>query len=276
MRPTLFHVFCSAFLVLTLSDVCAQELTPQRPLVIAHRGGALLGNENSISCLENGMKLGSDMVEIDVHMTADGELVVCHDATIDRTTDGKGAIETMTLDSLRQFHILDFKTGEPTDEMIPTLGEVLALVGAGRESGYDCGLLLEVKRKKNQYKGIEAAILQCLKDFDALTWTVVQSFDDSVIENVHALNPELPVEKLIVCRLPFGLAFDGGIVRYNLKKKYDYVSGINTKLVSRGMVRKCHEAGKTVRVWTVNSPGKAPKFPVDGIITNRPDLFVNL
>lgn len=248
--------------------------TTARPLVIAHRGGALLGNENSISCLENGMRLGSDMVEIDVHMTSDGELVVCHDPTIDRTTDGKGAIAAMTLDSLRQFHILDSRTGMPTEEMIPTLGEVLALVATGRERGFDCGLLLEVKRKKGQYEGIEGRILQCLRDYDALSWTIIQSFNDSVIENVHALDPDIPVEKLIVCRLPFGLALDGGIVRYDLKKKYAYVSGINTKMVSKGMVKRCHEAGKTVRVWTVNDPKKAPKFKVDGIITNRPDLFV--
>ncbi len=259
MKKSIYAI-CTAVLVLFANDVFAQTEV-SRPLIIAHRGGALLGNENSISCLSNGMELGSDMVEIDVHQTLDGELVVCHDATIDRTTDGKGAIESMTLDSLRQFHILDFKTGEATDEMIPTLGEVLALVADGRSRGLNCGLLLEVKRKKGQYEGIEAKILQELNDYDAHSWTIIQSFDDSVIENVFALDPTMPVQKLAVMK--------------TFKcEKYGYASGINTMFVSKAMVRKCHEAGKTVFVWTVNDPKKAPKYPVDGIITNRPDLFI--
>lgn len=222
--------------------------------VVAHRGGALLGNENSISCLSNGIELGSDMVEIDVHLSADGELIVCHDPTIDRTTNGKGAIEDMTLDSLRTFRILDAKTGEPTDEMLPTLGEVLALID-GR-----CGLLLEVKRKKDQYQGIEEAILRKIADYGAHDWVVVQSFNDSVIENVHRLDPTMPVDKLSV----FGVN----------PAKYPYVHGINVFSASKRFVRRCHEAGKTVMVWTVNDPRKLPKAPVDGVITNRPDLFV--
>ena len=273
MKRLYITVSVSAMLLAAVCAAAQDSTAASAVAVIAHRGGAALGNENSLSCLKNGMELGADMVEIDVHMSSDGELVVCHDATVDRTTDGHGAIESMTLDSLRTFRIVDSKTGKPTDEMLPTLGEVLALIADGRSRGLDCGLLLEVKRKKGQYEGIEEKILQQIADFEAHEWVIIQSFNDSVIENVHALDPTMPVEKLIVCRLPFGLAIDGGVVRCNLEK-YGYVSGINPKMVGKGFVRKCHEAGKTVRVWTVDSPKKAPKFPVDGIITNRPDLFV--
>ena len=199
MKPASLLAVLGALVCLPLPS-SAQSAEPisarqgNTPAVIAHRGGALLGTENSISCLANGIELGSDMVEIDVHMTADGELIVCHDPTIDRTTDGKGSIETMTLDSLRTFHLLDFRSGEVTEELLPTLGEVLALVD-GR-----CGLLLEVKKKKGQYEGIEAAILRTIRDYDAASWVVIQSFTDSVIETVHSLDPEMPVEKLSVCQ----------------------------------------------------------------------------
>lgn len=244
-------LFCSA----AGSGDTATESRPVK--VIAHRGGALLGTENSISCLANGIAIGSDMVEIDVHMSADGELVVCHDPTIDRTTDGKGSIETMTLDSLRSFHLLDFRTGEATDECLPTLGEVLALVD-GR-----CGLLLEVKKKKGQYEGIEKAILRVIEDYDAKSWVVIQSFNDSVIETVHSLDPEMPVEKLSV----FGIN----------PKKYSYVKSINVMYMFAGksFVKRCHERGIGVKVWTLNEPSKLPKAPVDGVITNRPDLFIS-
>lgn len=236
------------------------------PLVIAHRGGALIGIENSISCLDNAIKLGVDMVEIDVHMSADGKLVVCHDETIDRTTDGKGSIESMTLDSLRTFHLLDYKTGEPTDEVLPTLGEVLALIHG------QCGLLLEVKKKKGQYEGIEAAILQEVYDYEAQEWVVFQSFNDSVIEKFHELDPSIPVEKLIVCRIG-AHCIDGGMVKFNFKK-YSYVTKVNTMMCSKSFVKKAHAHGIGVGVWTVNKKSKAPKYHVDGIITNVPDQFV--
>ena len=261
MKPASLFAVLGALVCLPLpsSAQSAETISARQgntPAVIAHRGGALLGTENSISCLANGIELGSDMVEIDVHMTADGELIVCHDPTIDRTTDGKGSIETMTLDSLRTFHLLDFRSGEVTEELLPTLGEVLALVD-GR-----CGLLLEVKKKKGQYEGIEAAILRTIRDYDAGSWVVIQSFNDSVIETVHSLDPEMPVEKLSV--FPVN------------PKKYPYVSSINVMyaFATKSFVRRCHAKGIGVKVWTLNDPSKAPKAPVDGIITNRPDLFL--
>ena len=99
MRPASLFAVLGALVCLPFpsSAQSAESISARQgntPAVIAHRGGALLGTENSISCLANGIELGSDMVEIDVHLTADGELIVCHDPTIDRTTDGKGSIET--------------------------------------------------------------------------------------------------------------------------------------------------------------------------------------
>ena len=64
-------------------------------MIIAHRGGALLGTENSLSCIEKGIATGADMVEVDLHLTADRQIVVCHDRKVNRTTNGKGKIEEM-------------------------------------------------------------------------------------------------------------------------------------------------------------------------------------
>lgn len=259
----IWSVMLSLSLLLTSGTMRGQ-------VIVAHRGGALIGNENTLSCFEKGIRTGADMIELDVHLTADGEVVVCHDPDLKRTTDTKGAIEEMTLKQFKAARALDRESGEVTDEALPTLAEVFELVGDR------CGILLEIKKfHKGQYEGIERKCLDLIGQYGLHDKVVMQSFDDSVVETVHALDPTMRVEKLIFCRLPFGLCFDGGIRRFSFKK-YDYCTGINPmgRLTSKRFIRDAHAAGKEVKIWTINDP-KDVKPGVDGIITNRPDLFTN-
>ena len=260
MKKRLFIVTLLAFLAVDLS---AQTVT-------AHRGGAFLGHENTLSCIEKGMAAGADLVEIDVHKTKDGAVVVCHDETLDRTTDTKGRIEEMTLEEVRRARIVD-KEGRPTDETIPTLEEVLQLIG-GR-----CGLLLEIKLKRDdQYPGIVPDVLALVDAAGMHDKTIIQSFNDVVIEEAHRLDPTLRVEKLLVCRLPFGLCYDVRLHRFSFDR-YNYVASINPcyRLTSRRFIRQAHKAGKEVRIWTVNKPLKRLR-EADGVITNDPALFLSL
>ena len=94
-------------------------------MIVAHRGGAEIANENTLSSFHQAIEIGVDMVEIDVHMTRDGQVVVCHDFSIDRTTNGKGRIEDMDLEQFKQALVLDKDTKEPTSESMPTLSESL-------------------------------------------------------------------------------------------------------------------------------------------------------
>lgn len=240
-------------------------------LIIAHRGGSSLGNENTLSCIAAGVASGADMVEIDVHQTSDGHIVVCHDSKVDRTTDGKGRISDLTLDDIRSFRIVG-SDGKLTEECIPTLEEVLEIVD-GR-----CGILLEIKRKRRQYEGIEARVLEILRKYDALDYTVIQSFNDRVIEQVHELAPSVRVEKLMICRIPgLPLVFDGGITGFSWEK-YDYVSSFNVyrPCLHRSFLNKLHAHGKEAKVWTVNREKDFPEIPVDGIITDRPLEFLQM
>jgi len=227
---------------------------------VAHRGGANLGNENTLSCLTAGLSVGCDMVEIDVHLTKDGELVVCHDPSIDRTTDGTGKIEDLTLAEIRSFHIKDSKTGEVTEETIPTLKEVLDLVYC------EGSILIEIKKKKNQYPGIEQKVVDAIRTRESERWTVVQSFNDSVLNEMHSIAPDIRLQKLTV--LPFG---------YN---KCDFVEAVNilVNFASKGFIKKVHDSGKMVGVWTINEPSQVEKLlnsedPIDIVITNSPDKF---
>lgn len=236
--------------------------------VVAHRGGAALGPENTLLTIAKGMAAGADMIEIDIHQTADGQLVVCHDQSIDRTTDGTGLIRELTLDEIRSHNIVD-EDGNVTDLKIPTFDEVLELVNGKVK------LLVEIKRTGDIYEGIEQQMIDAVTAHKAGSWVVAQSFDDSVLENLHEIDPQLRLEKLWVFKfagLPLGV--DGTLSEYSFEK-YSYVSSFNFyyQSVTKDMIEKIHANGKEVKIWTVGSPADTPWLPVDGIITNHPNLW---
>ena len=219
-------------------------------LVVAHRGGAALGTENSISTIALGIAAGADMVEVDVHMTADSQLVVCHDATVNRTTEGRGRIEEMTLAEIKKLHL------EGTDEAMPTLEEVLSAVRG------KCALLLEIKKKQHQYVGIEKHVVQLVRDYGMSDQVVIQSFNKPVLEDIHRLDPELRLELLT-------------FFPPSHPEQYKHIASFNVchYFITRSFVDKAHRLGKEVKIWTVDSHNRATKLPIDGIITNNPSLF---
>lgn len=243
-------------------------------LIVGHRGGASLAPENTLTALRKGMEAGADMVEIDIHLTKDGQLLVCHDQTVDRTTNGSGRIDQQTLEELQRLTIVDSE-GNLTQEHLPSLDEVLQLMGSERAKGRECRLLIEIKRTRDIYQGIEERLLEKLQEYGAREWSVVQSFNDSVLERIHQLDPSVRLEKLLVCKMA-GLPFvvDGTHLTGFSYEKYDYVSSFNFfyRGVSRQLIDDIHAHGKEVKVWTLEGLD-APFLPVDGIITNRPDLW---
>lgn len=240
----------------------------QRALtIVAHRGGASIGPENTLENIERGIQAGADMIEIDVHLTADGHVVVCHDQTVDRTTNGSGRIRNMTLDSIRQYNIV--YRGETTELKIPTFSEVLQLVD------HRCRLLVEIKRTNNIYQGIEQKVAELIREYGARDEVVVQSFNNSVLENMHACAPELRLEKLVICKVPgLPLIFDGTFSSSDIFdcpyiESFNFFHGSVTEAEIRAMERN----GKEVKIWTLEGPESAIHLPVTGIITNRPDLW---
>ena len=166
--------------------------------IIAHRGGAGLGNENTLSCISKGLSFGPSMVEIDVHLTSDCEVVVCHDPYIDRTTDGKGVIREMTLEEVKAAHIVD-SSGNSTGESIPTLREVIEHIGG------QAAILMEIKREDDTDDGLERFCLDIIYEYGIEKTVTVQSFNDIVLERFHAMDPSIRLEKLLFVR-PFNMA----------------------------------------------------------------------
>ena len=240
--------------------------TTTNKVIIGHRGGAGLGLENSLECIEKGIAAGASSIEIDVHLTADNQVVVCHDPTLDRTTNCKGSINELTLYQIKQARLID-KNGIVTEQTIPTLAEVLNTINNRVE------LLLEIKRIRGNNKGIELAVLNILRQHDALGYTAIQSFDDSVLETLHTLDPSLKLEKLLFGKLlGLPIIFDGTLNLFSLEK-YSYITSFNFyhTALSAQLSHDLHKKGYKTRIWTVNELTDIRNIKIDGIITDRPD-----
>lgn len=150
--------------------------------LFAHRGVMALLPENTMSAFELALTSGADGIETDVHLTKDGELVLIHDETLDRTTDGYGAISQHTLSELKQFNAgVRFGMNEP----IPTLDELLMLL-----KGTDKILNLEVKTDVERYEGIEALLIEKLRMHNVDSERIIfSSFNHMTVHHLKKLSP---------------------------------------------------------------------------------------
>ncbi len=127
---------------------------PGVPLVVAHRGASGIAPENTLPAIDKALLAGADFIEIDVQLTRDRQVVLMHDETVDRTTNGKGKIGEMTADQVAGLDAGSWFGAEFTGTKVPLLEEVVAHIG-GRT-----GLLIEIKKKKGFNEGIEEEVIR--------------------------------------------------------------------------------------------------------------------
>jgi glycerophosphoryl diester phosphodiesterase len=252
------------------------------PVNFAHRGGAKVVPENTIEGFREGLRLGAGVIELDVHATADGHVVVIHDPTVDRTTDGTGPIREMTLAEAKR---LDAGYEFTPDEgktypcrgkgvKIPTLEEVYA-----EFSGVPINI--EIKGKRS---GIEEAVWRVIADAEARERTLVVSEDSDTIRRFReasdgkvataSSSPELISFWLLSLLRLSGLA----------RPSYQAIQGPETykgllRIVTPELVRAAHERGLRVDVWTIDEEPAMRRllgFGVDGIMTDRPDVLTRV
>ncbi len=238
------------------------------PHIVAHRGGANLGAENTLDCIERGMQTRASMIEIDVHQTKDNQLVVCHDETVDRTTNGHGYIRELTLNEIKQMKIVD-NDGNVTQQHIPTLDEVLKLVNGKVQ------LLIEIKRTENIYQGIEQRVLTTLQHYNAIPWCVIQSFNDSVLFTIHNLDPSIRLEKLYFFKLPgLPIIYDGSFTSFSFEK-YSFIKSFNSFYLSLtpSLISNMQQHGYQTKIWTLQGPTSVPQLDVNAIITDAPSQY---
>lgn len=223
-------------------------------LFIGHRGAAAHAPENTIASFRKAIELGADMIELDVHLSSDGELVVIHDDTLDRTTDGSGPVSSRTLSELRE---LDAGGGE----QVPTLREVIDFVG-GR-----CGVDIELKGVGTA--GPTATLLRRSVDEGQMGpgSIIVTSFNPLELMDLSSLFPEVR-RGILVDGVPEGIVEVGKLLTVR-------TIGPDHRYITKDLVRECVQAGFDVHAWTVNDLKEARAligWGVCAIITDRPEL----
>jgi len=239
------------------------------PLFAAHRGGAALWPENSLLAFRNALALGADFLELDVHLSRDGEVIVIHDATLDRTTDGSGPVRERTAAELRVLHLKD-RGGAPTAEPVPTLDEVVALAAAGQRQ-----MLLEIKTddRKRRYPGIEEKVMAVLDRHRFTSFAIVMAFEGETWRRVREIRPDARAGALYSARALPAVAIEPELQA--LRQAGIGFVGLEQRLVTADVARQARLAGLTLGVWTVNERDAIERFIGQGVgvvITDRPDL----
>lgn len=220
----------------------------RRVLRIGHRGAAGHAPENTVAAIERGIALGVDFVEVDLRRTADGALVVLHDASVNRTTNGRGRIDRLSLCEAKK---LDAGNGEG----IPTLEEVLATV-SGR-----CGLMLELK-----VEGTARQVVETVQSAGFSGPVIYASFLHDELTDVRAADPQASLLAL------FKRAPRASVARAT-KYETAYV-GLQHDTATGRLIDSFHDAGLLVWVYTVDKIGdirRVLSVGADGVISNMPE-----
>ena len=229
-----------------------------RPLVFAHRGGSALAPENTIAAFDNGLALGADGLELDVHLSRDGVVVVHHDRLLDRTTALRGPVAARDAAELRR-------------AAVPALAEVLARYRDQR-------IIVELKVNT---AALAAATIDVVRKAGAVERVCLGSFGLRVLRAARAIEPAIATSGAREevrwalyrswVRWPVSRVVYGG---YQIPER----SG-RTRVVSPRFVEYAHDAGLGVQVWTVDTEEQARRllaWGADALITDRPDVIVPL
>lgn len=239
------------------------------PLFAAHRGGAALWPENSLLAFGNALALGVDYLELDVHLSRDGEVMVIHDATLERTTTGSGTVRERAAAELGALRLKD-GGGAVTAESVPTLDQVVALAAAGKRQ-----MLLEIKtdEQRRRYPGIEEKVFAVLDRHRFTPFAIVMSFEGETWRRLRQLRPETRTGALYSPRMLPASEIEREL--QSLRQAGVGFVGLDQRLVSADVARQARLAGLTLGVWTVNEREAIGRFVGHGVgivITDRPDL----
>ena len=253
-------------------------LSAGRPRIFAHRGGCALGPENTVAAFDLGRAAGADGLEFDVHLSADGVVVVCHDDTLERTTNARGLLRALRADDLARvdagYHFVDAAgafTFRGRGIGIPTLEDVLRRYP-------EMFLIIEMK---DDTAAMGQAVAAAVRAAGAVERVCAAGYGQASLEAARAALPDMatsasyPETRLAVYR-----SLVGWPVR---KADYDAFQVPETaglvRIISPRFVRHVHAAGRRLQAWTIDEEPDMKRllaWGVDGLISNRPDLAVRV
>ena len=231
-------------------------------LAIAHRGASGHAPENTLAAFRKAVALGASFIETDLQLSRDARFVAIHDATVDRTTSGKGAVHSLTLSELRSLDAGSWFSSEFAGEHIPTLEEILDFA-----KKHDVVFYLELKPSGSW--GGEHALISSLRDSGEIPRTVVISFDAGILDALRKIEPTLMT----------GLLYDGQIekpVNRAIEIGARQVA-VRQDLVTPTLLSEARKKDLQVVCWTVNHPAHMRLLidaGVDGIMSDYPDVLV--
>jgi glycerophosphoryl diester phosphodiesterase len=235
-------------------------------LVIAHRGASGYAPENTMPAFEKALEMGAEGIELDVHLTKDGETVVIHDHTIDRTSNGTGMVGQFTLEEIKQLDFGSWFDEKFNGTTIPTLKEVLELL-----KGWEGLLNIEVKSGPIIYPEIEQKLIALIKQYGFEQKVIFSSFNHYSLCDIKKIDPAMDIGILYMC---------------GLVEPWIYAEHINAQAlhplfynIIPELVEGCKKSGIKLNPYTIDDPKdmeRIIKAEVDGIITNYPDLALKV
>ncbi|MDD0851623.1 glycerophosphodiester phosphodiesterase family protein [Halobacteriovorax sp. GB3] len=242
-------------------------------LPIAHRGASAYAPENTVSAIKKAIELGAKYIEIDVHMTKDGEVVAIHDSTIDRTSSGSGKVSDLNLTKLKEIDFGSWFSSKFKDERIPTLEEVLKI------TGNKSVLIIELKNGHDDYPNIEKKIVNLVEKMGLGESVILKSFSFEILNRFKQLAPDL---ERLYCTfggtswvtldnfLRFKNIFKGSSFQYLQVHKY---------FLTDWIVSEARKRNIKVVVWDVHDKATMSEMVekgVDFIESDNPDYVINL
>jgi glycerophosphoryl diester phosphodiesterase len=239
-------------------------MQPFAPFLYAHRGASAHAPENTLAAFQLALEQNADGIELDAKLSADGVVVVMHDATVNRTTGGMGKVNQKTLSELRAYDAGSWFSEQYAGETVPTLAEVFEKLG-GR-----LWINVELTNYATPNDTLVDRVIALVRQYQLEESVIFSSFHPINLLKARRLLPKVPVALLALNGKAGFLArsFVGHWISPNII--HPYLTDINQE-----WIRKQHEYGRKVNVWTVNEPDdmrKLFRWSVDGIITDDPRL----
>ena len=257
--------------------------TLSRPLVIAHQGGDGIWPGDTMLAFEKAVEAGADVLEMDAHITQDGYIVLMHDEEVDRTTDGTGMIEEMTLADLKKLDAAyqwsndDGKTFPYRGQgvQVPTLDELF-------QTFPQMHYVIEIKLTKSP---IDKPLCDLIRKHKMQDKVMIASFHDVAMQNFRATCPEVAtsasrgeVTRFVLLGKAFLSSFTAPQYQ-SIQPPYDPEESMNIPIMTERFIREAHAKNIKVEPWTVDDPDLMKQYiewGADGIITDRPDLMIEM
>ncbi len=236
--------------------------------VISHRGFSHLAPENTIASVAASIAAGADACEFDVRCTADGHVVLMHDATVDRTTNGSGEISKMTLAAAQSLDAGSWKGSEYIGQPVPSLADVFELMSPSGQHG-----VVEIKAS-------EAAegVVNLARQYSMTDRVVALSDDPEILRKIESLDPKI-TRALLCTAFPKGVKGAACEIDWLIDQAHKAsaeIVDIDYRFVSPQMIASLHRNDIKVWVWTVNAPQIMKcliEWNIDAIASDKPDVL---